>query len=324
MYDAVGVLDTDSKNGSLLMTGSSLPPLRLGVDLGGTKIELIALSPGGEVLWQQRQPTPSGSYRATIEAIAQLVNQCERELGASGTVGVGIPGVVSRHTQRVKGANSVCLNGQPLEQDLAALLGRPVRTANDANCFAVSEATDGAAAGYRTVFGVILGTGCGAGIAVDGQVHEGPNGVAGEWGHNPLPWMTEQEFPGPDCFCGRRGCIETFISGTNLARQYRERSGILLPGEAILQRVDAGEEQANLVFEAFLSQLTRALAHVVNLLDPDCIVLGGGLSNIDRLYDLLPQRLPGFTVGGECVTPILKHHHGDASGVRGAAWLWGR
>ncbi|MBY5921217.1 fructokinase [Ferrimonas balearica] len=306
------------------MTGTPLPPLRLGVDLGGTKIELIALNPQGQVRWQQRIPTPSGSYRATIEAIAGLVQRCESELGESGTVGVGIPGVVSRQTQRVKGANSVCLNGQPLEQDLGALLGRPIRTANDANCFAISEATDGAAVGYRTVFGIILGTGCGAGIAVDGRVHEGPNGIAGEWGHNPLPWMTEAEFPGPDCFCGRRGCIETFISGTNLARQYREHTGLTLAGAQILERVDAGEASAEQVFEAFLSQLTRALAHVINLLDPDCIVLGGGLSNVERLYELLPKRLPGYTVGGECATPILKHHHGDASGVRGAAWLWGR
>ncbi|MBY6186801.1 fructokinase [Marinobacter hydrocarbonoclasticus] len=306
------------------MSDLSLPPLRLGVDLGGTKIELIALNQDGEVRWQQRIPTPKANYRATVEAIAELVSRCERELGQAGTVGVGIPGVVSARTQRVKGANSICLNGQPLEQDLSQLLGRPVRTANDANCFAISEATDGAAVGYRTVFGVILGTGCGAGIAVDGRIHAGPNGIAGEWGHNPLPWMTAAEFPGPDCFCGRNGCIETFVSGTNLARQYLQHTGTTLSGPDILARVDAGEPEAETVFEAYLSQLTRALAHVINLLDPDCIVLGGGMSNVARLYQALPQRLPAFTVGGECATPVLQNLHGDASGVRGAAWLWGR
>ncbi|MBY6225151.1 fructokinase [Ferrimonas balearica] len=306
------------------MTDTSLPPLRLGVDLGGTKIELIALDPSGTVRWQERVATPAGNYHATLDAITDLVLRCEQQLGQFGTVGIGIPGVVSRHTGLVKAANSVCLNGQPLEHDLGQRLQRPIRSANDANCFAISEATDGAAVGHRTVFGVILGTGCGAGIAVDGRVHEGPNGVAGEWGHNPLPWMTAQEFPGPACFCGRHGCIETFISGTNLARQYREHTGLSLAGPEILARVAQGETAAEQVFCAYLDQVARALSHVVNLLDPDCIVLGGGLSNVERLYQELPQRLPAYVVGGECRTPVLKHCHGDASGVRGAAWLWGR
>ncbi|MBY5990805.1 ROK family protein [Ferrimonas balearica] len=304
------------------MTAPILPPLRLGVDLGGTKTELVALDPTGQVRWQRRTPTPSGDYHAILTTIAELVSQCERALGQGGTLGVGIPGALKGG--RVKGAATLGLEGQAFEQDLAARLGRAVKVANDANCFAVSEATDGAGQGHRTVFGVVLGTGCGAGLVVDGALHSGPNGLAGEWGHLPLPWMTELEFPGPRCFCGQRGCIETFVSGRGLSRQYAEHTGQSLGAQGILERVAAGEGAAQALFERYLDQLARALGMVVQLLDPDCIVLGGGLSNIDRLYPALAGRLGAHLVGGRCDTPVYQAQHGDASGVRGAAWLWGR
>ncbi|SHH73951.1 ROK family protein [Ferrimonas marina] len=299
-------------------------PVRIGVDLGGSKIEVIALDPIGQILWRQRRPTPKGQYQPTLATITEMVLQCEREIQCVGSVGVGIPGVVSSRTETVKAASSTCLNGQPLERDLSQRLQRPVRTANDANCFAVSEAMDGAGRGYRVVFGAILGTGCGAGLAIDGQAHAGRHGIAGEWGHNPLPWMTEQEFPGPECFCGKRGCIERYISGSGLEAQYRRLTGDGLSATEIELRARAGEPAALQIRQQFLSQLARALAHVVHLLDPDCVVLGGGLSNLDWIYSDLPEQLRLQVIGQECDLPILRNQHGDSSGVRGAAWLWGK
>lgn len=295
---------------------------RFGVDLGGTKIELLALDATGQAIWQRRQATPQGDYPGTLDVIRQLVARAESDLGVTGSVGVGTPGAVSRANGRLKNSNSVCLNGQPLVEDLSALLGRPVRIANDADCFALSEASDGAAAGFPVVFGVILGTGVGGGIVVHGRLLQGPNAIAGEWGHNPLPWPQAAELPGPPCYCGQQGCIETFLSGPGLSRDYAAETGLSLSGQDILARATAGEGQAEAVFQRYEERLARALAHVINLLDPDAIVLGGGLSNCRRLYANVP-RLWGRQVFSDRVdTRLLPPHHGDSSGVRGAAWLW--
>lgn len=299
---------------------SSLP--RLGIDLGGTKIAALAMDYQGRTLWRHRIPSPRGDYSRTLAALIGMVTACEDALSSPVQVGVGIPGVVSRRSGLVKAANSFWLNDKPLEKDLGEALGRRVRTANDANCFALSEACDGAAAGHDLVFGVILGTGCGAGIAFRREVLPGRNGVSGEWGHNPLPRMTRDEYPGPACFCGQQGCVETFVSGTGLQRQYREKTGQALDGAGILAAAEQGDPDALAVRSAYLDQLGRALAHVVNILDPDCIVLGGGVSNADILYQTLPERIRAHVVGNEFDTPVVKHHHGDDSGVRGAAWLW--
>ncbi|BDY05908.1 fructokinase [Ferrimonas sp. YFM] len=298
--------------------------MRIGIDLGGTKIEGIALNEQGQELWRERIATPQGDYQGILQGIAGLVQRAEANLTLTGSVGVGIPGVLSPHSGKVKNANTQCLNGQALDQDLSQLLHREVRLANDANCFAVSEAVDGAGQGRSLVFGVILGTGCGAGIALNERPLVGANGLSGEWGHNPLPWMTAQEFPGPSCFCGRQGCIETFVSGTGFSRQYRQLTSHTLPGDQIIHRMRQGEPAACQVFERYCDQLSRALAHVVNLLDPEVIVLGGGMSNIDELYPQLNRRLGTDVLGRECVTQVVANRHGDSSGVRGAAWLWGR
>ncbi|WP_417345589.1 fructokinase [Ferrimonas sp.] len=298
--------------------------MRIGIDLGGTKIEGIALSDQGQELWRERVATPQGDYQGILQAIAGLVQRAEANLTLTGSVGVGIPGVLSPQTGKVKNANTQCLNGQALDQDLSQLLNREVRLANDANCFAVSEAVDGAGQGKSLVFGIILGTGCGAGIAVNERPLVGANGLSGEWGHNPLPWMTPQEYPGSPCFCGRRGCIETFVSGTGFSRQYSQLTSHNLPGDQIIHRMRQGEPAASQVFELYCDQLSRALAHVVNLLDPEIIVLGGGMSNIDELYPELNRRLAADVLGRECVTQVVANRHGDSSGVRGAAWLWGR
>jgi fructokinase len=293
---------------------------RIGIDLGGTKIEGLALDSNGAEVARLRIPTPQHDYRATLQAIAKVVD----ELGQrDASVGVGIPGTVVRATGLVKNSNSIWLNGQPLERDLGIMLGRPVRCANDANCFAVSEATDGAAAGAEVVFGVILGTGCGGGIALSGHVHVGPNGVAGEWGHNPLPWATADELPGPVCYCGQRGCLETWISGTGLANDHARVTGQALTGPQIVAEAAAGDPAAEASLTRLEDRIGRALASVVNVLDPDVIVLGGGLSKLDRLYANLPALVELHLFGGgRLATPILKAKHGDASGVRGAAWLW--
>ncbi len=296
---------------------------RIGVDIGGTKIAAIALGHDGEVLARRRVATPRGDYPSTIAAVADLVAAVDPEPGGRAGVGVGIPGAESLATGLVKNANSVWLNGQPLARDLARALGRPVRLANDANCFALSEATDGAAAGARVVFGAILGTGIGGGIVVDGRVLTGANAVAGEWGHNPLPWPGDAERPGPPCYCGKRGCIETFLSGPGLARDFGDGNGgaTVEPAE-IAARAAAGDGRAEAALGRYEDRLARALATVINALDPDAIVLGGGLSNLERLYDRVPGLLPGYVFSDRVDTRLLRAKHGDGSGVRGAAWLW--
>ncbi|WP_428945383.1 fructokinase [Pantoea sp. FN060301] len=299
--------------------------MRIGIDLGGTKIEVIALSEQGETLFRHRVATPRDDYPQTIEAIAGLVALAEEKTGEQGSVGLGIPGTLSPFTRRVKNANSTWLNGQPLDQDLHKRLGREVRIANDANCLAVSEAVDGAAAGCQTVFAVIIGTGCGAGVALNGQAHAGGNGNAGEWGHNPLPWMDEDEQRYRDevpCYCGKSGCIETFVSGTGFATDYARLSGTELTGAEIIRLVDRQDPVAELAMSRYELRLAKSLAHVINIYDPEAIVMGGGMSNVDRLYQTVPQLIKGWVFGGECETPIRKAVHGDSSGVRGAAWLW--
>jgi fructokinase len=291
--------------------------MRIGIDLGGTKIEFIALDRDGDIVRRQRVPTPAGDYDATIRALAGGVEGLEAALGVGSLpVGIGIPGSPSPHSGLIRNANSIWLNGRPLADDLEAALDRPVRLANDANCFALSEAVDGAAAGARVVFGVILGTGVGGGIAVDGGILPGRNGIAGEWGHNPLPWPEDGERPGPACYCGRTGCIETFLSGPALAREGQADPAVLA------DRAAAGDTAAEAVLARYEARLARALAVVVNLLDPDAIVLGGGLSRLARLYDNLPPLMPPWVFADAAETPILPPVHGDSSGVRGAAWLW--
>ncbi len=296
--------------------------IRIGVDLGGTKIEFVALERDGAELHRHRIATPRFDYEGTVRAIAEGVKEIEKKFRRSASVGVGIPGTVSTKTRLVKNANSTWLIGKPFDQDLSRALAREVRCANDANCLAVSEATDGAGAGKHVVFAVILGTGCGGGIAVDGRVHSGWNGVAGEWGHNPLPWMHAEEFPGPACYCGKLGCIETWISGTGLEKDYERATKVSLRGPEILARSDARETAALAALDRFEDRVTRALASVINLLDPDVIVLGGGASQIPRLYQNVPARLKEHVFGREADTPVVPAKHGDASGVRGAAWLW--
>lgn len=299
--------------------------MRIGIDLGGTKIEIIALADNGETLFRKRIPTPQGDYAATLAAIAALVREAERETGRRATVGIGIPGTVSPFSGTVKNANTTWLNGRPLDRDLADLIGRDVRVANDANCMAVSEAADGAGADAAIVLALILGTGCGSGIVIGGVPHHGANGIAGEWGHNPLPWMDSEEsaiaeaYP---CYCGRKGCIETFVSGTGLCRDYQWRSGQALTGEAIVALAEKGDTAAEQSIAAYERRLAKSLAAFINVLDPDVVIFAGGVCNIDRLYANVPALLPPYIIGGECRTPIRKALHGDASGVRGAAWLW--
>jgi len=298
--------------------------VRIGIDLGGTKTEIIALGDRGEELFRHRQATPR-DYLQTIELIATLVDLAEKETGLRGTVGMGIPGSVSPYTGVVKNANSTWLNGKPFDKDLSQRLRREVRLANDANCLAVSEAVDGAAAGAQTVFAVIIGTGCGSGVAINGHVHTGGNGTAGEWGHNPLPWMDDDELryrAEVPCYCGKQGCIETFISGTGFATDYQRLSGNALKGNEIMHLVGEQDAIAELALSRYELRLAKSLAHVVNILDPDVIVLGGGMSNVDRLYQTVPVLVRNWVFGGECETPIRKALHGDSSGVRGAAWLW--
>ena len=300
----------------------SAPSFRLGVDLGGTKIEILALDPLGGERFRQRVPTPQGDYAATLRAIATLVESAERALGESGSVGIGTPGSISRATGLLRGSNSVCMNGQPVRRDLERVLGRPVRITNDANCFALSEASDGAGRGADVVFGAILGTGVGAGIVVAGRVLDGPNAIAGEWGHNPLPWPRDDERPGDPCFCGHPGCIETFLSGPSLERDHHRVAGRALTSHEIVEGAARGDAACAASLARYEERLARALAHVINILDPDAIVLGGGLSNIDALYVDVPKQWGAWVFSDRVDTRILKHVHGDASGVRGAAWLW--
>jgi fructokinase len=296
--------------------------MRIGIDLGGTKIEALAIDDRGTELARHRVDTPRDDYEATVKAIVALVHRIETETGTTGTVGAGIPGTISRITGLIKNANSTWLNGQPFHRDLIATLGREVRVANDANCLAVSEATDGAAAGVRVVYGVILGTGCGGGVALEGCVHDGPNGVAGEWGHNPLPWPKPEESPGPACYCGKRGCMEMWVSGTGIARDYKNVTGIARTTREIIADFVAGDQVAAETVERFEDRLARGLANVINILDPDVIVVGGGVSAVDHIYEALPKLLPKYVFGGEVSTPVVKAKFGDSSGVRGAAWLW--
>jgi fructokinase len=296
--------------------------MRIGIDVGGTKIEALAIDSRGVELARHRIDTPRDDYDATIAAIAGLVHRLEEMTESNGTVGAGIPGSISRITGLVKNANSTWLNGRPLDKDLIAALGREVRVANDANCFAVSEATDGAAAGGDVVFGVILGTGCGGGVAIGGRVQEGPNGVAGEWGHNSLPWPRPEEYPGPACYCGKRGCMEMWVSGTGIALDYRTVTGKTLTTQEIVSQFEAGDVEAIAAMGRFEDRLARGLAQVINTLDPDVIVIGGGVSRVKHIYQKLPEKLKEYVFGGEVSTPVLPAMYGDSSGVRGAAWLW--
>jgi fructokinase len=297
--------------------------MRIGLDLGGTKLEAIALDADGGELKRIRIATPRGDYDGTVSAIAGLVHELETLTGQTGTVGVGIPGTIVASTGLVKNANSTWLNGRPLDRDLSATLNREVRCANDANCFAVSEATDGAAKNYGVVFGVIFGTGCGGGVSLHGHVHSGPNGLAGEWGHTPLPWATGEEIPGMLCYCGRHGCLETWISGTGFEWDFARVTSRNLRGQEIVTAAAAGDTEAIAAMDRLMDRMARGLSVIVNVLDPDAIVLGGGLSNLSVLYEGgLAARLRDYGFGGGVETPILRNLHGDSSGVRGAAWLW--
>ena len=300
---------------------AAMSQYRIGIDLGGTKIEIVALAPDGTEALRHRIATPAG-YAPTVAAIVDLVAEAEARLGVRASVGIGIPGAISPATGLVKNANSLALNNHPLDRDLSDAIGRPVRIENDANCFALSEATDGSAAGYGVVFGVILGTGCGGGLVMHGSVHRGPHGIAGEWGHNPLPRPRDDERPGPRCYCGRLGCVEAFLSGPSLARDHQERTGEARTAAEIADRAEAGDEAPVATLERHAERLARALAVVVNILDPQVIVLGGGLSNIRSLYRRLPELLAPHVFSDKIVVRIVPPKHGDASGVRGAAWLW--
>lgn len=294
----------------------------IGIDWGGTKIEVAALAPTGVVMARRRIATPRDDYKGAVTLVADLVRAIEADLGEAGTVGIGIPGTLSPTTGLVINANSVWLNGQAFDRDMEAALGRPVRVENDANCFAVSEAVDGAGAGADVVWGVIIGTGAGSGIAIRGRALGGRNRIAGEWGHNPLPRPRDDERPGPLCHCGRAGCVETFVSGTGFERDHHERTGERLSGPAIVERMRAGDPAALATYERYVERLARGIAHVVNILDPDVVVLGGGMSNVDELYRDLPRLVAPHAFSDAFATPILRNVHGDASGVRGAAWLW--
>jgi len=296
--------------------------MRIGIDLGGTKIEAVALDDRSDVRARRRVATPRDDYDATLSAIEALVRAVEHETGASGTVGVGIPGTISPATGLVKNSNSTWMNGRPLGEDLPRLLGRPVRFANDANCLALSEATDGAAAGARIVFAVILGTGTGGGIVVNGQVLVGCNAIGGEWGHNPLPAPRGAESPGPACYCGRSGCIETFLSGPGLARDYETSGGDVVDAAEIARRAETGEARAIASLTRYEDRFARALGSIINVIDPDVIVVGGGLSNIERLYASVPKLWAPYVFSDAVTTRLVRAAHGDSSGVRGAAWLW--
>ncbi len=320
--------------GSRMTDGRAAPPAGggrhlLGVDLGGTKIEVALLDATGQVLMRERRATPQGDYGGTLRAVAELVGLADEAVAADGQalklpLGMAIPGAVSALTGRIKNANSVVLNGRPLQEDLQALLQRPVRLQNDANCLAVSEAVDGAGAGAELVLGVILGTGSGAGLAWQGQVWAGRNRVAGEWGHNPLPWPRSdwQEWPGRPCWCGQSSCIETWVSGPGWAAAHQAETGQALSSEAVVAAMRQGDATARASFNRYADRLARSLAHVINLLDPDVIVLGGGLSNVGELYEAVPARWAAYVFSDAVQTALRPALHGDSSGVRGAAWLW--
>lgn len=296
--------------------------MRIGIDLGGTKIEAIALNESGVELQRKRIATPQGDYHATLNAIAQLIADIETSTRQKGSIGLGTPGALSPTTRLMRNSNSVCLNGMPLKNDLENLLQRPLRLANDANCFALSEATDGAARGASVVFGVIVGTGTGAGVVVNRQVLTGPNAIAGEWGHNPLPWPRDDERPGTDCYCGKQGCIETFLSGPGLERDFWLATGEKLNAAEIVLRANNSESQAEQCLQRYENRMARSLAHIINVLDPHVIVLGGGMSNVQRLYKNVPAIWGQHVFSDSVLTQLLPPKFGDTSGVRGAAWLW--
>jgi fructokinase len=298
--------------------------MQIGVDVGGTKIEALALAADTPVAARRRVPTPR-EYGATLETITRLVAELESETGRQGTVGIGIPGVISRASGLVKNANSTWLIGRPLQADLEARLARPIRVANDANCFALSEAIDGAGRGFDTVFGVILGTGVGGGIAIRQRIHDGPNQIAGEWGHNPLPWMSDEErAAAPACYCGKRGCVETFLSGPGFERDYERIAGAGRSSHEIVRAASAGDAHAILTIRRYEDRLARGLAAVLNVLDPDAVVLGGGMSNLPDLARRTSDLLPQYVFSDTVLTEVFPNVHGDSSGVRGAAWLWPR
>jgi len=298
--------------------------LRIGIDLGGSKIELIALDATGAELLRFRRVTPAGDYPATVALIAAMVAEAEANLQASASVGIGTPGAVSLKSGRMKNCNSTCLNGQPLQADLERTLGREIRLSNDANCFALSEAVDGAAAGADVVFGVILGTGVGGGVVVRGKLLHGINAIAGEWGHNPLPYPQSDELPGPACYCGRSGCIETWLSGPGCSADHKLRCGAALSADKIVSLAAQGEQDCQQTMARYCDRLARSLAGVINMIDPDVIVLGGGMSNIKQLYDEVPRLWGAYIFSDQVRTQLRSPKFGDSSGVRGAAWLWGK
>jgi fructokinase len=293
---------------------------RIGIDLGGTKIEIIALDPSGVERFRRRIATPRGDYDGTLRTLAALVAEAEAAVGP-GTVGIGMPGTISPATGLVKNANSTWLNGRPLGNDVVAALGREVHLANDANCLALSEAVDGAGAGAGIVFGVIVGTGTGGAIVSDGKVLIGANAIGGEWGHNPMPWPEQREWPGPPCYCGRTGCIETFLSGPGMSREHEQVTGEKLDASSIADRAAAGDRAADATIQRYARRMARALASIINVVDPDVIVLGGGLSNIPLLYERVPQLWTPYVFSDRVVTRLVRAKFGDSSGVRGAAWL---
>jgi fructokinase len=290
--------------------------MRIGIDLGGTKIEGILLADSGDILQRHRVDTPKGDYQLTLQKIRSLIDQLTDDKHLA--IGIGTPGAPSPETGLMRNANSTCLNGQPLQQDLEELLQRPVRVANDADCFALSEANDGAGKDANSVFGVIVGTGTGGGLVIHKQLLQGPNAIAGEWGHNPLPWPQENELPGPQCYCGKQGCVETWLSGPGLARDH----GGEIQAKEIIQQAKQGEKQALATLERYYDRMARCFALVINIVDPDVIVLGGGLSNVETLYNEVPRRLPRYVFSDTLKTQLKPPVHGDSSGVRGAAWLW--
>ena len=296
--------------------------MRIGIDLGGTKIEGIALDDGGKEIVRHRIDAPQGNYQATIDAIVTLIQLLEADTQQTGTVGIGIPGAISPATQVVKNANSTWLIGKPLHTDLEQALARPVRIANDANCFTVSEATDGAARGVEVVFGVIIGTGTGGGVYVSGKEITGINAIAGEWGHNPLPWPTPDEYPGRECYCGKRGCIETWLSGPGFTNDHQRHGGKGNSAKEIVALAGEGDELAEITLQHYEDRMARALATVIDILDPEIIVLGGGMSNVTRLYSNVPKLWEQYVFSDHVATKLVPPAHGDSSGVRGAAWLW--
>jgi len=296
--------------------------MRIGIDLGGTKIEIIALNHRGDTLFSKRIKTPKGSYQDILSCLCQLIAETEKSCKLAGDIGIGTPGSCDLHTGLLRNSNTTCLNGMPFKADLEARLKRPVRMANDANCFALSEAMDGAGKGANSLFGVIIGTGTGGGLVINRQLLVGVNAIAGEWGHNPLPWPSTEELPGPPCYCGRRGCIETFLSGPGLSADYHSATQKVHTGPQIAALAEQGEKAAEVTLQRYEGRLARGLASVINLVDPEIIVLGGGLSNLKRLYKNIPQLWAPYIFSEHIETRLLPAKHGDASGVRGAAWLW--